>query len=160
MVRSKVRQRAYEHRGVVQRLRADDLHPERAALLDVLEVDLVQRLDVVARERDGHDDRAFAAEAREALDRLPRLHAHPRRGPHLRLPDEPVGVRVPEAAHDGGDGRCDFGHVWVSAVHDRHWKGVRGEEEYDVRAHFFRESGQRAFDVLRNSLRKNGDRGW
>ena len=89
-------------------------------LLSILEVELVQSFYMIAGERDRHKHCLLLAKAREALERVARLWAHPRTRPHLRLPHEAVGIRVAQTVHHGRDRRGDLEHVRVAAVDDRH----------------------------------------
>lgn len=76
------------------------------------------------------------------------LCAEPGGGADLGLPDETVGVGMPQFGHDGVDGGGDFGGVRVSAVDDGHWEGVRGEEEDDTGADVFWVGSEGSADVV------------
>lgn len=122
------------------------------SLLDVLEIQFVQRLDMVACERDRHEHHLLLPKSGETLDCLARLHAHPRRRPNLGLPDKPIRIRVAEAVHDCGDCSRHLENVGVAAVHYGHRKRVRGEEQNRLRALLSGELRQRTLDVLRDRL--------
>lgn len=84
-------------------------------LLD-LDIQLVQRLDMITRKRDRDQQNILLAQLGEPLDGIRRLRPLPCRGPDLGLPREPVRIREPEFLHDGEDGRGDFGDVRVSSA--------------------------------------------
>ena len=91
-------------------------------LLSILEVEFVQRFYMIAGEGDRHEHHMLLAKAREALERVYCLRAHPRTRPDLRLPHEAVGIRVAQAVHHGRNRRGDLEHVRVAAVDDGHRK--------------------------------------
>lgn len=68
MTTDEVRQRPHKDGRVVQAFRALEGNAELVRLLGDLNVELVQRLDVVGRERDGHQTDVFLAEFGEAGD--------------------------------------------------------------------------------------------
>ena len=85
-----------------------------ARLVDDLPIQLVQRLDVVAGEGDGHEDQVGLALGHVVRDGVGGLGAEPGGGADLRLPAQTVGVAEGEALHDGVDGGGDFGGVGVA----------------------------------------------
>ena len=85
-------------------------------LLGHLEIQLVQRLDMITRKRDRHQQDILLAQLCKALDGIRRLWALPCRGPDLGLPGESVRVGEPDFLHDGEDGGGDFGDVGVSSA--------------------------------------------
>ncbi len=119
-----IRQRLNKHRATIQTLRA--LHPRMPRLMDDLLIQLEERLDMVAGERDGDEHQVGLAFLDVALHRVAGLGAQPGGGPDLRLPAEAVGVAEAEALHYGVDGGADFGGVGVS------WSNVSAGMGKDV----------------------------
>ncbi len=95
-------------------------------LMDDLLIELEERLDMVAGERDGDEHQVGLAFLDVALHRVAGLGAQPGGGADLRLPAEAVGVAEAEALHYGVDGGADFGGVGVS------WSNVSAGMGKDV----------------------------
>ena len=123
-----------------------------ACFLPILKIELVQRFDVIARERDGHEHGALFTEARETLEGVYRLRPHPRAGPDLGLPYEAVGIRVSQTIHHRRHGRGNFEHVWVAPVDDGHWERMGGEEQHNIATFVFWEFLKGSFNILGNGL--------
>ncbi len=70
----------------------------------VLNVQLVQSLDVVGGEGDGHNDGVFPSKAGETTEGVAGVLTHPRHRSHLRLPDQAVGKLEVELLHHSVDG--------------------------------------------------------
>jgi hypothetical protein len=107
-------------------------------LLEVLKVQLEQRLNVIAGESNRHQQQIVLALLCVSLDRVARLRTQPRRRSNLALPYQSVRVAETESVHDGGHGSADFGGVGVAAINDGHGEGVGGEEKGDLVAGFGR----------------------
>ncbi|KAI3479347.1 hypothetical protein L1887_58631 [Cichorium endivia] len=115
---------------VVERLCALERDAVLLGFLLQLNVDLVERLDVVAGEGDGHDDGVLVALLCPALDGVAGLRAEPSGGTHLRLPCDSVRVAPLEPRHDGSHGSRHLGRVGVTAARDDlHGQRMRAEHD-------------------------------
>lgn len=94
-------------------------------LFEVLEIQLKQRLNVITRKGNRHQQNVVVLLLRQPLDGVARLRSQPRGRTHLRLPYETVRVLVAETMHDGRHGRANLAWVRISSVHDRHRQRVR-----------------------------------
>lgn len=126
------------------------------SLRSVLDVQLVQRLDMIARESDGDHDDVVLTDSVKTLDGVDCLRTLPGGRTDLGLPGESVAeeretrrdlvqrafrfllilrlnddsrVSVPELLHDGKDGSGDFSDVGISSAGE---KG-RGREVRETR---------------------------
>ena len=84
--------------------------------LRVLDVDLLEGLDVLGDEGDGHRHHVLDAMPAELADLVVGVWAQPRHGPHLGLVGEGVLVGVAHTAepfHDEGDRGLDLSLVCV-----------------------------------------------
>ncbi len=120
--------------------------------LAVLDVELVQGLDVVARERDAHHQHVLALLMAEFLDDVLGRWPQPRHRTDLGLVRDQVLVAVRQAPHHLVHGGADLGRVGVAAVDDAHRQGVGAEDDDHVVALVLREAGQSLFDRLRHRL--------
>lgn len=77
------------------RARKTDPPTHLLCLFEVFKVEFKERLDVVAREGDGHEEDVVVFLLCHPFDGVARLGAQPGRRPDLGLPDEPVRVAVP-----------------------------------------------------------------
>jgi hypothetical protein len=147
-----VRQGVDEDGTVVQTVGALDALVALCVLADDFLVELVQRLDVVGRKRNGDEEHVCLALLHVLLDRVGRLRAEPGLRADLRLPHEAVLVLHAQALHDGVDGRGDLGRVGVAAVDDRHGQRVRREQDDDAVAALGRVRRELGLDVLRHGV--------
>jgi hypothetical protein len=107
---------------------------------------------VIARECDRYKHDALLAQARESLEGVYRLWAHPCSRPNLGLPYETVGIRVTQAIHHGCNASGNLEHIRVATVDDGHWERVGREEEHSIATLPFWEFLESSFDILRDSL--------
>lgn len=82
-----------------------------------LQVQLIQGLDVVAREGNRNQKQIFLASFDIFLHRVACLGSEPCRRAHLRLPAQAVGVAEVETLHDRVDGCSDF--CWIGITCQR-----------------------------------------
>src|SRR5579862_5230774 len=102
--------------------------PQRPRLLAVLDIDLVQRFDVIGYERDRNHDDLFAPFFREPLDGFVHGRPQPFRSPHLALvaqvfPAAP-GAALPDRLHSG----LDLPLIGIALLDHRHGNAVRAED--------------------------------
>jgi hypothetical protein len=120
-------------------------------LLPIFEIELVECLYVITRECDRNKHNTLLAEARETLERVHRLWAHPRAWPDLRLPYKAVGIRVSQAIHHSRNGRGDLENIWVAVVTTdigSEWAEKRSTALLCFSSNFWRAN----FDILGDSL--------
>lgn len=99
-------------------------------LLLKLNVDFVERLDVVTGEGDGDDDGVLVTLLGPAFDGVARLRSEPGSGTDLGLPCDSVGVAPLQSGHDGSDGSGNLGGVWITTTgDDLHGKRVGTEHD-------------------------------
>lgn len=87
-----------------------------AQLLRVLDVQFVQRLDVLVHERDRNDEKLFVSMLGERFDRVVRLRLQPLDRTHFGLVDQPVGVRNFERVHHLNHGGAHLARVRIAGV--------------------------------------------
>src|SRR5256885_12156875 len=97
---------------IVHRLRPVEPDPARLGRRARLDVEVVEHLDVIADEADGHDDHVALAVAGEAPDHLADVRLEPRltRAPAPALVGE-APARVPESTRHALRRRAELCHV-------------------------------------------------
>ena len=130
-----LRERADEHRVVVQRGRALEPHPElvrgsRARL----DVDVEQDLDVVGDESDGDDDDVADAARGQLAEMLAQVRPRPRlgRAPGGLVAPRPALVGEPRALGHEPRGLQALRAVRVAVREQALGKAVRGEDDVDA----------------------------
>lgn len=103
---------------VVERLGTLESDSVLLSLLLELNVNFVERLDVVTGESDGHNNGILVTLLSPALDGIARLRSKPSSGTDLRLPGDSVWVTPLQASHDGSYGSSNLGGVRVTSTRD------------------------------------------
>lgn len=112
MLVGKIRKALDEDRVAVQAL--GPLDTRAIGLLHDFQIQLVQGLNVVAGESDGHKDKVRLAALHILHHRILGLGTQPGFRANLGLPTQPVRVAELQALHDGVDGCGNFGRVGVT----------------------------------------------
>ena len=89
----------------------------------IFQVKFIQRLNMVGRESNWHQQQVLLASLRHPLDGVIRLRSQPRQRPHLGLPDEAVRMRVVQFLHHMHHRGTDLGWVRVTTIHYLKWLG-------------------------------------
>ena len=81
-----------------------------------LKIYLVEGLDVVACERNRHENKVSLSTLHILLDRIACLGSKPGRWSHLRLPAKPVRVAKVQSLHYCVDSRCNL--RWIGVTYE------------------------------------------
>lgn len=101
-------------------------------LLAVLNVQLVQRFNVLVNERNRHQDKVLLTLLDVALDGVLGERFEPGQRTDLGLPHQAVRIAVVELAHDVLDGGTDLRGVRIATVDRSQRQGMGGEEDDHV----------------------------
>src|SRR5690349_21426175 len=107
---------------------------------------------MIACECNWYQDDVHLSVCPQSFDRVTRLRAQPCARANLRLPYEPVGVRVTEVCHDVLDRVRYLPWIRVPTVDNRHGKRVGAEQENNLGASFRRVVFERLGDAIRERL--------
>lgn len=105
-----------ENRVPVQAL--GTLDARAVGLMHNLQVQLIQSLDMIACESNGHEDQVGMTTLDILHDGVTGLCSEPCTGAHLRLPAQSVRVAEFESLHHSVDGRGNLSWVWVPCGKD------------------------------------------
>lgn len=90
------------------------LDARAVGLMHDLQVQLIQGLDMIAGEGNGHEDQVGMTTLDVLHDSVTGLGSEPCTGAHLRLPTQPVRVAEVESLHHSVNGRGHLSWVWVA----------------------------------------------
>ncbi|KAH3665535.1 hypothetical protein OGAPHI_003721 [Ogataea philodendri] len=123
-----------------------------AELFLELDVDLVQRLNVVGGEGNRDDHGTWGLGVVDLVHQFfgdgSSLSSKPWFRTDLGLPDESVWVREVQFLHHSINGGCHLGRIRVSSVDDLHRQRVSTEQQHNLVSDLLRELGQGILDMV------------
>lgn len=156
MLSGEVGDSAHENRAIIQAVHAVELETDLASLLDALEIEFVQRLNMVRCKSNRDDEGLCVAETAQTLYSIGGLLAEPGGWTDLGLPGESVWVGMASEARQSTNYRLHRRRylcwIRISPVHHTHRKRVSREENGDFATFFRSILTQRLGDILRKSF--------